>query len=563
MNPAKHAQTQAEAPVMVSTEPDHPVVGDGPSGIPVSAAVQNGDNDGPPDSMAADIPPAQVEVANAPVTGNVPVAPDSDAKRIANLAALKPLDYDRLRREEAKALGVQVKTLDDLVKAARNEHSDTPLLPFTEVDSHSDPVVPAEVLDEVSEIICRYIVLDQVQAHAAALWVASTYLTDVAEIAPILIINAPEKECAKTLLQTVLGRMAYRPLPAANASLSALFRAVELWKPTLLIDEADTFFRDNPELHGLVNAGYKRGGSVLRSEAAADSFEPRVFSVYCAKSIAGIALEKHLPDSTMSRGIVLNLRRKLPHEAVLRLRHADNGMFELVAAKLTRFAEDYSQQARLARPPLPDELNDRAQDNWEPLLAIAECAGPDWLKRATAAALKLSNTSDQAVSTGNQLLADIQAVFAGRLATQGPKISTVELIEALAEDAERPWATYNHGKQLSPRQLAKQLTIYGIGSKTVRLDTGKTPKGYEFSQFEDAFARYLAGPPNLPPQRNAPPAAISGIAGPVADRPPGCRNDPGPPEPMPGLDCGGVADVADKTPDSRTNDPDAGFEDPF
>ncbi len=482
---------------------------------------------------------------------------------IARLATLKPLDYDRLRREEAKALGIQVKTLDDLVRAARNQCSDTPRLPFTEIESHPDPVVPAEVLDEVSEIICRYIVLEKEQADAAALWVASTYLTDVAEISPILIINAPEKACAKTLLQTVLGRMAYRPLPAANASLSALFRAVEAWKPTLLIDEADTFFRDNPELHGLVNAGYKRGGSVLRSEAAADSFEPRVFSVYCAKSIAGIALEKHLPDSTMSRGIVLNLRRKLPHEAVLRLRHADNGMFELVAAKLTRFAEDYSQQARLARPPLPDELNDRAQDNWEPLLAIAECAGPDWLKRATAAALKLSNTSDQAVSTGNQLLADIQAVFAGRLATQGPKISTVDLIEALVADTERPWATYNHGKQLSPRQLAKQLTIYGIGSKTVRLDTGKTPKGYEFSQFEDAFARYLAGPPNLPPQRNAPPAAISGIAGPIADGPPGCRNDPAPPEPMPDLDCGGVADVAEKTLAPPKDDPEAGFEDPF
>ena len=208
-----------------------------------------------------------------------------------------------------------------------------------------------------------------------------------------------------------------------------------------LIDEADTFFRDNPELHGLVNAGFQRGGTILRSEATATSFEPRVFSVYCAKSIAGIALEKHLPDSTMSRGIVLNLRRKFPHESVVRMRHADSGLFERVAAKLTRFAEDYSQQVRLARPSLPDELSDRAQDNWEPLLAIAECAGPEWLRRATDAALKLSSTDSQAVSTGNQLLADINDVFAGRLDTHGPKISTAELIDALVADTEKPWAT--------------------------------------------------------------------------------------------------------------------------
>ena len=65
--------------------------------------------------------------------------------------------------------------------------------------------------------------------------------------------------------------------------------------PTLFIDEADTFFRDNPELHGLVNAGHARTGFVLRAEVAGDSFEPRMFAVYSAKSIAGIAMERHLP----------------------------------------------------------------------------------------------------------------------------------------------------------------------------------------------------------------------------------------------------------------------------
>src|SRR5450759_2777998 len=168
-----------------------------------------------------------------------------------------------------------------------------------------------------------------------------TYLTDVADTSPILIIDAPEKACAKTLLQTVVGRMSYRPLPASNASLSALFRAVELWKPTILIDEADTFFRDNAELHGMVNAGYLRDGYVLRSEAVGDSFEPKMFSVYGAKAVAGIRLEKHLPDSTMSRGIVFNLRRKLSGESVSRLRHADPDLFTGIASKLARFAEDY------------------------------------------------------------------------------------------------------------------------------------------------------------------------------------------------------------------------------
>jgi putative DNA primase/helicase len=208
-----------------------------------------------------------------------------------------------------------------------------------------------------------------------------------------------------------MGRMAYRPLPASNASASALFRAVEAWKPTILIDEADTYFRDNAELHGMVNAGYLRDGYVLRSEAVGDSFEPRMFSVFSAKALAGIALEKHLPDATMSRGLVINLRRKLVHESVNRLRHADRDLFIGIAEKLARFALDYSQRVRLARPVLPDVLSDRDQDNWDGLLAIASCAGDEWVHRATAAALELSGAGEKVVSTGNELLADIQQIF--------------------------------------------------------------------------------------------------------------------------------------------------------
>jgi hypothetical protein len=282
--------------------------------------------------------------------------------------------------------------------------------------------------------------------------------------------------------------MAYRPLPASNASASALFRAVELWKPTILIDEADTFFRDNTELHGMVNAGYLRNGYVLRSEAVGDSFEPRTFSVFSAKALAGIALERHLPDATMSRGIVLNLRRKLPDESVSRLRHADRGLFSIIAEKMARFALDFSKQVRLARPVLPNELSDRDQDNWDGLLAIASCAGDMWLARATKAALKLSGAGEKTVSTGNELLADIQHVFERK---RVDKINFADLIQALCDDEEAGWATYNRGKPITPRQVSKRLKEYGISSKPTRFGYDGVQKGFDADQFSDAFARYL------------------------------------------------------------------------
>jgi len=418
---------------------------------------------------------------------------------IGSLAALSKLEYETQRNEQAKALNIRASVLDDLVKDKRaGNGGDQKKMPFKEVEAHDEAIDPDLLLTEIADTIKRYIVLDSDQANAAALWVALTWFIDVVEVAPLAIINAPEKACAKTLLLSLMGFMSYRSLYAANASSSAIFRSVELWKPTILIDEADTFFKDNFELHGLVNAGYLKDGIVLRSEVSGDTFEPKMFSVYSAKALAGISLEKHLPDATMSRGIIFNLRRKLPHENVRRLRHAERGIFGAIAAKLARFSLDYSHRVRLSRPALPEELSDRDQDNWEGLLAIASCAGEQWLAKATRAALNLSG-SNKAVSVGNELLADIQDVFESKKLT---RISTADLIAALCADDELSWNTYNRGKQLSPRQLASRLKDYDITSKQMRLTKYENPqRGFEVEQFSDAFARYLAPTPNLPLQR--------------------------------------------------------------
>jgi putative DNA primase/helicase len=196
----------------------------------------------------------------------------------------------------------------------------------------------------------------------------------------------------------------------------------------------------------------------------------------------------------MSRAIVVQLRRKLPNEKVSRLRHAEDDLFAEIASKLARFADDYSQQVEQARPSLPDALGDREQDNWEPLLAIAECAGARWTKRATDAALKLSrNRSHEPISSANELLSDIREIFENGAGGRISKIKYKDLIRALTEDPEKSWDTYNRGKPITMRQVTKQLKPYGIKSKTIRFGFG-SDKGFEVEQFADAFARYLPIP---------------------------------------------------------------------
>ena len=504
------------------------------------------------------LPPVPPQPAQPP---EPPAQQEEDI--IRGLAVMTPMDYDRSRKDAAKSLGVQVKTLDEKVKAVRRADDTGESLPFPVIAAWPEPVVPADLLDAVAETIKRFVILSPEELTACALWVVHTYLVGVFQHSPLLLVNAPERACGKTLLQEVLARISCRPLLAANATLSVLFRSIEKWRPTVFLDEADTFFRDNRDLHGLVNAGYQRGGLVWRTETIGDSFEPRPFNVYCAKSIAGIALERHLPEATMSRGLVLNLRRKLPHESVERLRHADHGVFEVLKSKLVRFATDHEAQLAKAHPALPDALSDRDQDNWAPLLAIAACAGPEWLARATAAALKLSEDGEGTETIGSQLLADIERIFATervvgfgspKVKAKVTKLSSADLTAELADDEEAPWGTWNRGKPITQVQLARLLKQYGIKSKTVRLGAHRTPKGYDLAQFSDALTRYRRPAPSEDePCLNDSPEPMDakeiGVADPTAiienapPEPPQ-RNAAATPEPLPGMERCGVAAVS-------------------
>ncbi|WP_104657347.1 DUF3631 domain-containing protein [Ralstonia insidiosa] len=428
----------------------------------------------------------------APVAPSKTVVPaDADARAIAELAALSPMEYDRVRAARAETMGIRVSTLDEQVERARNcaEESQSDIFPM--VEPWPVAVEGVGLLTEIAATVRRFIACDAETADAAALWCAMTWLMDTVKIAPLAIISAPEKRCGKSTLLSVIGKLVYRPLPTSNATSAALFRAIEKWQPTMLVDEVDTFMRDNEELRGVINSGHTREAAfVLRT--VGDTFEPQQFSTWGAKALSGIG---NLPETIMDRAIPLRLRRKLKTEQVERLRHAQPGTFDVLRRKLARFALDHAERMTSARPDLPDALNDRAQDNWEPLLAIADAAGGEWSTRARHAALTLSASDevDRSQSKGVELLADIRTVFDHRKAegkSGWDRLSSVDLLAALCRDDEAPWATYNRGKEITPRQLSNRLREYGIVSKTVRRGLDRF-KGYGVSQFSEAFDRYL------------------------------------------------------------------------
>lgn len=332
-----------------------------------------------PDATAADI--AELDTHATPPTLDSaigdPIDPDEisrtdegETQTIVRLADLSRINYEKVREKEAKTMGIRVGALDKEVYAARQQSNDTnPML--HDIEPWPEPVDPCQLLLDIVEAVNRHIICPGETATTVALWVAMTWYMDVIEVAPLVVITAPEKRCGKSQLLSLMGKLVKRPLIASNITPAAMFRSIDAWQPTLMVDEADTFVRDNEELRGIINSGHTRDSAyVIR--VVGDDYTPRQFSVWGAKALAGIG---NLPDTLMDRSIPLVLRRKLPHERVERLRHADLNRFPRLAAQLARFAIDNREAVRAARPKLPEQLNDRAQDNWEPLMAIAEAAG--------------------------------------------------------------------------------------------------------------------------------------------------------------------------------------------
>ena len=365
---------------------------------------------------------------------------------------------------------------------------------FAEIEAYPQPVDGVPLLDGIVAQIERYVRMSPEAALAVALWIVHAYCFNDFTISPRLVITSPEKRCGKTTLLRLVQALVPKALAASNITSAAMFRTIETHRPTLLIDEADTFLPENEELRGIINSGHERGGMVIR--LVGDDHEPRGFSTFCPTVIAAIG---SVPGTIEDRAVMIAMRRRLPSEKVARFRSDRAEHLHELKRKIARWVADHKHGLRIADPQMPEALNDRASDNWRPLLAIADIAGLGWPQAARAAAMALSadGTDQGEQSRGVTLLTDIRRVFDDRMLAGGKdagRISSTDLVFALTNFVDRPWATWSRGKSITPASVARLLKTFGIIPGTIKLADGKQPNGYKRSQFDDAFGRYLPVP---------------------------------------------------------------------
>jgi hypothetical protein len=184
----------------------------------------------------------------------------------------------------------------------------------------------------------------------------------------------------------------------------------------------------------------------------------------------------------------------------------------IVYGFVTRWAR--SKPSPHLNPNLPKDLRNRVADNWRVLVAIADCFGPAWARRAREAAVTFAHAYHDE-DAGVILLSDIRDIYTR---TGADRIASIDLITALLEIDESGWSDYRGAwddqapRKLTQGEMARLLRPFRIKPRSIWLATKRhkgatSRKGYYRSQFEDAWDRYCS------PAGTAAQASVIGFIG--------------------------------------------------
>jgi hypothetical protein len=423
----------------------------------------------------------------------------SDTYRVAGACRRAGLTLDETRWV--------VRTRDDLRQRLDERPDDDLAAVWLKLDAKertAERLVPpsaivepgADLLDETMDTLARYVIFPTEGALiATTLWVAATHALPAWQHATRLVIRSPQKRCGKSRLLDMVAFLSFAPMLSSDVSTAVIYRSIgddDTKTPTLLIDEADALFGtkakadQNEDLRGLLNSGFQRGRVTRR--CVGPNQTPTEFHTFAMCALASI---KSLPDTIMDRAAIIDLKRRQPGEKVQRFRmRRDTKPLEALRDKLTAWARNGERVARLAdtEPEMPAGVEDRAQDAWEPLIAVADEAGGHWPALARAACEELAGAAEDDANDV-QVLVDIHQIF---VATTEAFLRSSVLVKELKDCDESPW----RDTELTPHKLARHLKHFGVNP---RPGPGRTARGYYATDFKDSFSRYIRPEPSNRP----------------------------------------------------------------
>jgi len=146
----------------------------------------------------------------------------------------------------------------------------------------------SELLTEIRTFIHRYVDVSPLFEEIASYYILLTWIYDTFNELPYLRVRG-DFGSGKTRFLLTVGSICYKPIFASGSStVSPLFRILDAFRGTLIIDEGDFRLSDEKaEVVKILNNGNARGFPVLRSEATGKKeFDPRAYEVFGPKLVA-------------------------------------------------------------------------------------------------------------------------------------------------------------------------------------------------------------------------------------------------------------------------------------
>jgi hypothetical protein len=423
-------------------------------------------------------------------------------ERELRVVGMSAAQRSSLCKQLAKILEVRVSALEKADDALEEEVAPEQKGRLEEtIEPWTEPVDGAQLLLKVFGQLQRFIVVDDNACVVICLHILLAYCWDLFHKLPILRFKSPVKRCGKSTALDIIELLTLRPLLTVSVTPASLYRIIEKYHPYILVDEADSYGREDDDLRNIVNAGFDRNRFAIRTNK--ETLEPEFFATFGCKVLASIgALHETIED----RSIIIDMKRKPRGIEVEELCDVDPKGFIDLRRKLQRWVNDNRDKLKSTKLERPRTLVDRVWNKWRPLLTIAYVIGGCWAAACLKAANDISGASDEERSIGVEALTRIRVLFSEKQKEDELLFSkkdnkhllpTDDILPYLNSDKEATWADWGKGddKGLTAKKLANLLKPFGIKSVRRQIDNRQC-SGYFFEDFKETFESYL--PPETP-----------------------------------------------------------------
>lgn len=305
-----------------------------------------------------------------------------------------------------------------------------------------------------------------------SLWIFHTYLIEKFNTTPVLYFYGV-KETGKSRAGEVLSELAFRAQRLTSITEATLFRSVEMFKPTLFIDEIKLWGKGSkPGLEDIIKTTYKRGLKVSRinqnktGEEQAEYFDTFTPLVICTT--------ENLPDIIENRCICFIMQKNINPDIE---RAIDERWANDLRERLTIFrAIHYNIKLPESQPIARRRLNEIMFPLYQTLLLIASEKEQDFI--TIVSQMQKNKENEEGMSLEAEIVKAIDDEFKENGKTQF-------LTQAISQRLNKVRSV---GEEISDRSVCTQ--IKRLGFQKIRFKNGRMGFQINEEKLESLKANY-------------------------------------------------------------------------